>query len=93
MNVELVALRPMTYATRDLKKDDTFNATEVHAKLLVHAGAARRKDERAESDAEKPATDDTSAETTPPEAVVPEESGRQGRGRGRYRRRDLRADE
>ena len=57
MNKQLIANRPMTYATRRLKADDEFTASRRDAGLLVRLGRARemREDRTAPATKPKPA--------------------------------------
>ncbi len=86
MNTELTARERFEYDKRVLCPGDDFNATEIHARILVNAGRAKYKtrDMRA---VEIAPTSDAAADDPADVGGKPKRGGR------RYARRDMQADE
>jgi hypothetical protein len=83
MPVQLIARKRTTYATRDLRPGDTFEATASDASILIAIGSAQEAELAQEA---MPA-----AGPFPDPAAVEEETPKRQRRR-QYRRRDLQAE-
>ena len=55
MRVPMIATRDMTYATRQLKADDAFDASRSDARLLAALGRAKLVEEATEPKADEDA--------------------------------------
>lgn len=76
MNQNMIATKALTYAGRNLKAGDPFDATEKDAMILTGLGSARKAK--------------TSIETREVKAADDEEQSE--RGKRKYRRRDMQAE-
>jgi len=82
MPVQMIARKRTTYANRDLRPGDTFEASSKDAAILIAIGAAKEVEPPAESD----------PVSLPSVDMLPPEDSLRPQRRRQYRRRDMAAE-